>query len=144
MKKFLEEFKAFIMRGNVMELAVGIIIGGAFQKIVTSLVGDLITPILGLFSNTNFDNLVLKIGETEIRYGAFLTTVIDFLIMAFIIFLMIKGISRVTAIRKKPEPVAEEKTTKECPYCCSEIALAASRCPHCTSNLHDLNSETEE
>lgn len=136
MKKFANEFKTFIQRGNVMDLAVGVIIGGAFQKIVTSLVGDIISPILGLFCNSNFDNLLIKIGETEIRYGAFITTVIDFLIMAFVIFLFIKLINKVTEIGKKPEEVIEEEpTTKQCPYCYSEIDIRATKCPHCVSEL---------
>ena len=136
MKKFANEFKTFIQRGNVLDLAVGVIIGGAFQKIVTSLVGDIISPLLGLFSNANFDNHILKIGETEIRYGAFITTVIDFLIMAFVIFLFIKLINRVTEIGKKPEEVKEEEpTTKQCPYCFSEIDIRATKCPHCVSEL---------
>ncbi|MBO5364982.1 MAG: large conductance mechanosensitive channel protein MscL [Clostridia bacterium] len=135
MKKFLGEFKAFIARGNVMDLAVGVIIGGAFQKIVASLVGDMITPLLGLFGGANFENLIWKIGEVEIRYGTFITTVIDFLIMAFIIFLLVKAIARVTDLTKKPEPEAAP-TTKKCPYCCSEIAIEATRCPNCTSELN--------
>ncbi len=141
MKKFFGEFKAFISRGNVMDLAVGVIIGGAFQKIVTSLVGDLITPLLGLFGSRNFSDMVWVIREatetTEgiaVKYGAFITAVIDFLIMAFIIFLLVKGINRLTTFNKKPEPEATP-TTKQCPYCCSEVAIEATRCPHCTSEL---------
>ncbi len=135
MKKFFEEFKAFIARGNVIDLAVGVIIGGAFQKIVASLVGDMITPLLGLFGGANFENLIWRIGEVEIRYGTFLTTVIDFLIMAFIIFLLVKAIARVTDLTKKPAPEVAP-TTKKCPYCCSEIAIEATRCPNCTSELN--------
>lgn len=135
MKKFLREFKAFAMRGNVMDLAVGVIIGGAFQKIVSSLVGDLLTPLLGLFGSKDLSALVLRIGEAELRYGAFITTVIDFVFMAFIIFLLVKTINRVMHLAKpeeKPEP-----TVKTCPYCKSEIAIEATRCPHCTSQLED-------
>lgn len=144
-RKFFQEFKEFATRGNAFDLAVGVIIGGAFQKIVSSLVGDVISPLLGLFGNANFDNLVLKIGTVELRYGAFLTTVIDFLIMAFIIFLMVKMMNRVTAFGKKPEPEAEpEKETKVCPYCFSEISSQAVRCPCCTSVLEDGCEEKEE
>ena len=135
MKKFFGEFKAFISRGNVIDLAVGVIIGGTFQKIVTSLVNDVITPFLGLFGNKNFADLLWKIGDVEIRYGAFITAVIDFLIMAFIIFLLVKGINRITALGKKPQETEVVVTTKKCPYCMSEIDKAATRCPHCTSAL---------
>ena len=133
-----KEFKEFASRGNVMDLAIGIIIGGAFQKIVTSLVGDIISPLLGLFSNANFENHIFRIGETEIRYGAFITTVIDFLIMAFVIFLMIKVINRITGLTKKPEVVEEaEPTTKQCPYCYSEIDIRATKCSHCASEIKE-------
>ncbi len=134
MKKFLKEFKAFAMRGNVIDLAVGVIIGGAFQKIVSSLVGDVMTPLLGLFGSKDLSALVLKIGEAELKYGAFLTAVIDFIFMAFIIFLLVKTINRVMRIGAKPveEPAP---TTKQCPYCKSEIAIEATRCAHCTSQL---------
>ena len=101
MKKFMSEFKEFIMRGNVMDLAVGVIIGGAFSAIVTSLTNDIISPILGLFGGLDFSQLVAKVGDVEIRYGAFLTAVINFLIMALIIFLMVKGINKVMTIGKK-------------------------------------------
>ncbi len=144
MKKFFEEFKAFISRGNVMDLAVGVIIGGAFQKIVTSLVGDIITPLLGIFGSKDFSDMVWVIREAVdetdpglvVKYGAFITAIIDFIIMAFIIFLLIKGINRLTSLAKKPEEeIVEEPTTKKCPFCCSEIAIEAKRCPNCTSEL---------
>lgn len=134
MKKFFREFKEFAMRGNVLDLAVGVIIGGAFQKIVSSLVGDVISPLLGLFGGVNFDSLILHIGDVELRYGAFITTVIDFVIMAFVIFLLVKGINKITSFgRKKEEPKKPEK--KKCPFCCSEINNDAVRCPFCTSIL---------
>ncbi len=136
MKKFLGEFKTFISRGNVMDLAVGVIIGGAFQKIVTSLVGDVVTPVLGLFGSKDFADLVWTFRGVEVKYGAFITAIIDFIIMAFIIFLLVKGINRLTSLTKKPEPVAAP-TTKKCPYCCSEIAIEATRCPNCTSQLSE-------
>ena len=134
-KKFWSEFKEFAMRGNVMDLAVGVIIGGAFQKIVSSLVADVISPLLGLFGGINFENKILQIGDVQLKYGAFITTVIDFLIMAFIIFLMIKLINKVTAIGKKKEEESQEPTTKVCPYCLSEIDVKASRCKFCTSEI---------
>ena len=134
-KKFWSEFKEFAMRGNVMDLAVGVIIGGAFQKIVSSLVADVISPLLGLFGGINFENKLLQIGDVHLKYGAFITTVIDFLIMAFIIFLMIKLINKVTAIGKKKEEEIQEPTTKVCPYCLSEIDVKARRCKFCTSEI---------
>lgn len=138
MKKFLKEFKEFATRGDVMNLAVGIIIGGAFQSIVNSLVNDIVSPTIGLFLNTDFNFLVLKIGDVEIKYGAFLTAVINFLIMAFIIFSIMKVMNKITSSVDKKlhgEKVAPLPTTKKCPYCMSEIDINATRCPHCTSEL---------
>lgn len=138
MKKFLEEFKTFALRGNVLDLAVGVIIGGAFQGIVKSLVGDIISPIIGLFAKEDFSTLVLQIGGVDIRYGAFVTAVINFIIMAFLIFLIVKGMNKLSHLgSKKVEEKPKEITTKQCPFCYSEIALQATRCPHCTSVLED-------
>lgn len=138
MKKFLREFKEFAMRGNVLDLAVGVIIGGAFQKIVSSLVSDIISPLLGLFGGINFDSFILHIGNVELKYGAFITTVIDFIIMAFIIFLLVKLINKVNIIgRFEADDEPKPPTTKKCPYCCSGIDIKATRCPHCTSVLSD-------
>ncbi len=129
------------MRGNVIDLAVGVIIGAAFQAIVTSLVNDVISPVIGLFVKTDFNNLALKLGtnpageEILLKYGAFITNVINFIIMAFIIFLMVKAINKVTTLGKKQEEIIEEVTTKTCPYCCTEIDIKATRCPNCTSEL---------
>ena len=141
MKKFFQEFKAFAMRGNVLDLAVGVIIGGAFQKIVTSLVGDVLTPLLGLFGSKDLSALTLKLGEAELKYGAFITAVIDFIFMAFIIFLLVKGINKVMSLGVKKKEEAEEPTTKQCPYCLSEVAIAATRCPHCTSVLDEAEEK---
>ncbi|WP_316631770.1 large conductance mechanosensitive channel protein MscL [uncultured Ruminococcus sp.] len=135
MKKLFGEFKEFIMRGNVMDLAVGVIIGGAFGAIVTSLTEDIISPILGLFGNLDFSQLVAKVGNVEIRYGAFLTAVINFLIMALIIFLMVKGINKLMTIGKKKKEAEEEATTKICPHCCEEVNINATKCPHCTGDI---------
>ena len=135
MKKFFGEFKEFIMRGNVMDLAVGVIIGGAFGAIVTSLTEDIISPLLGIFGGLDFSDMVAKINGAEIRYGAFITAVINFLIMAFVIFLLVKTINKISAITKKKKKEEEQVTTKECPYCCTEIDIKATRCPHCTSQL---------
>lgn len=139
MKKFFVEFKTFIMRGNVLDLAVGVIIGAAFQAIVTSLTSDIISPILGLFGGMNFDQYALIIGDVSIGYGKFLTAVINFIIMAFVIFLIVKLVNKIMAIGKKPEEQAEP-TTKICPFCQSEISIKATKCPHCTS---DIPAETE-
>lgn len=139
MKKFFGEFKTFIMRGNVLDLAVGVIIGAAFQAIVTSLTSDIISPILGLFGGMNFDQYALTIGDVLIGYGKFLTAVINFIIMAFVIFLIVKLVNKIMAIGKKQEEPAEP-TTKICPFCQSEISIKATKCPHCTS---DIPAETE-
>ena len=134
MKKFMEEFKKFICRGNVMDMAVGIIIGGAFTAIVNSLVADIINPILGIFGGMNFDQLIWNVNGAEIAYGKFITAIINFLIMAFVIFLLVRTINKISdRYGKKEEPTAP--TTKKCPYCKSDIALDATRCPHCTSQL---------
>ncbi|MFR2793348.1 MAG: large conductance mechanosensitive channel protein MscL [Eisenbergiella sp.] len=139
MKKMIREFKEFALRGNVMDLAVGMIIGAAFQAIVKSLVHDVISPVIGLFANTDLSYLVLAVGEVEIRYGAFLTAVINFVIMAAIIFLLVKGMNTLANIGKKKETeeAAQAPAVKQCPYCKSEIAVDALRCPHCTSILEE-------
>ena len=133
MKGFFAEFKKFILRGNVIDLAVGVIIGAAFQAIVTSLVDDIISPLIGLVANTDLSDMVATVGDVEIRWGAFITAIINFVIMAFVIFLIVKAINKASEIGKNKEE--EKPTTKECPYCKSEIAIEATRCPHCTSEL---------
>ena len=137
MRKFMNEFKAFINRGNVMDMAVGIIIGGAFTNVVSSLVKDIINPFLGLFGGMNFDRLSWNIvGDVTLNYGSFLTTILNFLIMAFVVFLIVKVMNTVSdrfTRKKEEEDVAP--TTKICPFCKSEIDMDASRCPHCTSEL---------
>ena len=135
MRKFMEEFKKFISKGNVMDMAVGIIIGGAFTSIVSSLVNDIINPLLGLFGGMNFDQLAWNItGDVTLYYGKFITAVVNFLIMAFIVFVLIKAINTAASKFQKKEE-SKAPTTKKCPYCKSEIALEATRCPHCTSEL---------
>ena len=140
MKGFVEEFKKFIMRGNVMDMAVGVIVGGAFTSIVTSLNQDILTPILGIFGGTDFSHLTVTLGSGEnapvLSYGNFITAVINFLITAFVIFVLIKGINTLgDRFKKKEESAPAEPTTKICPYCKSEIAIEATRCAHCTSIL---------
>lgn len=133
MKKFIEEFKAFALRGNVMDMAIGVIIGGAFTSIVTSLTENIINPILGLFGGTDLSGFVLNIGGVELRYGAFITSIINFLIMAFVLFCLLKAVNKLTALGKKPEAPAEP-TTKVCSFCCSEIPIKAVKCAHCGSD----------
>lgn len=125
----LKEFKDFAIKGNVIDLAVGVIIGGAFGKIVASLVNDIIMPIMGLLiGKVNFADLHFGV----INYGIFINTIIEFLIIAFSIFIVIRQLNR---LKKKEEVAVVIPTTKTCPYCYTEIHLDATRCPHCTSEL---------
>ncbi len=160
----LKEFKEFALKGNIMDLAVGVIIGGAFQKIVTSLVNDIIMPALSLITGkVDYSNLSFTVGDISIKYGSFLTAIIDFIIIALSIFIMIKYInkmqSKLDEINEKGKenvkrskwfkkieekiPVKEEveikqePTTKICPFCYSEINYKATRCPNCTSILEE-------
>ena len=138
MKKFMEEFKAFISRGNVMDMAVGVIIGGAFTSIVTSLVEDILSPIIGLFGGKNFDTLSVNIlGEVTLNYGKFITAVVNFLIMAFVVFLIVKVMNTAASKFAKKEEEEVVVTTKTCPFCKTEIAIDATRCPNCTSILEE-------
>jgi large conductance mechanosensitive channel len=138
--QILKEFKEFAMRGNVVDMAVGIIIGSAFGKIVSSLVQDVIMPPIGLImGNVDFAHLVLTLREKSegveavtLKYGVFINTILDFTIVAFAIFMLIKQVNR---LKKTEEAVAAEPATKECPRCCSTIPVKAMRCPHCTSEL---------
>ena len=149
MKKLIDEFKTFIMRGNVMDLAVGVIIGGAFQAIINSLVNDLIMPIISLITGgIDFSNWFIQLGGDQkfstlaaaqeagvavFAYGNFLTAVINFLIMAIVIFSMLKAMNRLASVGHHEEKAEAAPTTKKCPYCQSEIDINATRCPHCTS-----------
>lgn len=136
-KGFIAEFKKFIMRGNVIDLAVGVIIGGAFQAIVNSLVGDIVTPLLGIIlGKVDFSSLAVTIGDASIGYGKFITAVLNFFIMALVIFAIVKAINDVSErLHKKPDEEDPAPTTKVCPYCKSEIAIDAVKCPHCTSDV---------
>ncbi len=142
----LKEFKAFVMRGNVVDLAIAVVLGAAFGAIVTSFVNDVLMPPLGrLLGRVNFADLFVSLdgqsypslaaakaaGAATINYGVFINTIINFLIIAFVVFLLVRQINRLTA---KPAPAAAP-TTKECPYCASTIPLKATRCPQCTSEL---------
>ena len=159
MKGFVNEFKKFIMRGNVIDLAVGVIIGGAFQAIVNSLVNDIVSPVISLATKgINFaDKFILlttddvsfatveaakEAGYATLNYGSFVTAVINFLIMATVIFLLVKGINKISELgKKKEEEAPAAPTTKLCPYCKSEIAIEAVKCPNCTSDLPEEAAE---
>ncbi len=160
----LKEFKEFATRGNIMDMAIGVIIGGAFQKIVTSLVNDIIMPTVAIFTGkVDFSDLVFTVGNASIKYGAFITAIIDFLIIAFSIFIAIKTANTINKRMEKiakgeldklnkktkkllknkkgeqeseeSEVIEETPETKICPYCFSEINYNATKCPHCTSDL---------
>ena len=134
----LKEFKEFAMRGSVLDLAIGVIIGGAFGKIIGSLVNDLLMPFIGLLmGGINLSDKALQIGEASVRWGAFLQNVIDFLIIAFVVFLIVKAANRLKKEEAPAEPAAP--TTKACPYCYQEIPIQATRCPHCTSALEQAS-----
>jgi large conductance mechanosensitive channel len=127
----LKEFKDFAMRGNVLDLAVGVIIGGAFGKIVGSLVNDVLMPVIGLIiGGVDFSGLTFTVGKATITYGVFINNVIDFIFIAFVVFLIVKGAN---ATKKAPPPA--DPTTKECPHCFSTISIKATRCPNCTSEI---------
>ena len=130
----LKEFKDFVMRGNVLDLAVAVIIGGAFGKIVGSLVNDIIMPLIGLaMGGVNFSELSITVGEAVVKWGAFVQTVVDFLVIALVIFLVVRAANK---MKKAPAPAAPaEPTTKECPECFSTISIKATRCPNCTSEI---------
>ncbi|WP_391574425.1 large conductance mechanosensitive channel protein MscL [Cohnella sp.] len=149
-KSFFNEFKTFAMRGNVVDLAVGVIIGAAFGKIVTSLVNDIVMPPIGkLLGNVNFKDLFIPLEETNakslaeaqaaatpvIAYGQFINILIDFLLVALCVFLLVKVINRLSRKKEAEAPAPVESKTRECPYCLSEIPKAASRCSHCTSEV---------
>ena len=157
MKKFIKEFKDFINKGNVMDLAVGVIIGGAFQAIVSSLVDDILMPLVSAITGgVNFSDWKVTLGEAitndagevilapaTLTYGNFISALFNFLLMAVVLFLIVKAFNRAKSavdktasglVGKEDEP-APAPTTKICPYCKSEIAIDATRCPHCTSNL---------
>ncbi|MBP3352045.1 MAG: large conductance mechanosensitive channel protein MscL [Lachnospiraceae bacterium] len=145
--KMMEEFKKFALKGNMIDLAVGVIIGGAFNGIVSSLVNDIIMPVLSLFTGKlDFANWFIALdgntymtlaeaqeaGAATLNYGNFISGIINFVIMAFVVFMLVKGINK---MKKEEAPAPAAPTTKKCPFCKSEIALDATKCPHCTSNL---------
>ena len=128
----IKEFKDFAMRGNVMDLAVAVIIGGAFGKIIASLVNDVLMPLLGVILGVlNFSELSFSVGGAVVMYGAFIQAIVDFIIVAFVIFMLVRAMNNM----KKKEPAPAAPTTKECPHCFSTISIKATRCPNCTSQL---------
>ncbi|MDO4748230.1 MAG: large conductance mechanosensitive channel protein MscL [Eubacteriales bacterium] len=151
MKKFFKEFKDFAVRGNVIDLAVAVIVGGAFQAIINSFINDMVMPFIGwMTGGINFADQYVVLsaekadataaGATVWAYGAFITAVINFIIMAFVVFLLVKAINKAQSLGKeKEEPAAP--TTKKCPFCCTDIAIEATRCPHCTSQLPEEATE---
>ncbi|MCR5208384.1 MAG: large conductance mechanosensitive channel protein MscL [Eubacterium sp.] len=139
MKKFFTEFKEFIANGSVLDLAVGVIIGGAFKGIVDALIANLINPIIACIGGDNisgFTYQIIKGNEATImNFGAFLSAIINFIVIAFVIFLIVKSANKAKALAKKnKEEEEEEATTKTCPFCKSEIAIDATKCPHCTAD----------
>ena len=130
----LKEFKDFAMRGNVMDLAIAVIIGGAFGKIIASLVNDVLMPLIGLaLGGLSFSELAFTAGDAVIAYGLFIQSIVDFIIVAFVIFMLVRTMNNMK--KKEPAPAPAEPTTKECPHCFSMISIKATRCPNCTSQL---------
>lgn len=163
----LQEFKKFAMKGNVMDLAVGVVIGGAFQKIVTSLVEDIIMPCVSILTGKiDFSNMIITVGNATIKYGNFITAIVNFLIISFSIFLVVKYLNKLNNLdklkdmndkfihqidkkgklakyeKKKKNDVITEPETKICPFCLTEIKYKATRCPHCTSELPNIKNPT--
>ena len=139
MKKFFSEFKAFALKGNVLDLAVGVIIGGAFTGIVTSLTDNFINPLIKFITAGQ----AYTIDDVKVFASNFASAVVNFIILAFILFCLVKAINKMMTIGKKPEE-APAPTTKKCPYCCTDIAIEATRCPHCTSVLEAEEAEAAE
>ena len=161
----LKEFKEFALKGNIMQMAVGVVIGGSFQKIVNSLVNDIIMPAISVITgNVDFSDMVFTVGDASIKYGNFITTIVDFLIISFSIFLVVYYINKLNKIKElgdlaatkldkkgrfikhKEQEVEEikEPETKVCPYCLTDVKYHAKRCPHCTSELIEEVEQVEK
>ena len=133
LKKFLREFKEFALRGNVMSLAVGVIIGSSFQGVVASLTDNILSPIIGLFTRQNFDSLALNVLGITLRYGAFITSVINFIIMAFVVFLLVRAMNKLLTLGEHEK--APAVPARLCPHCKTTLHPEATRCPACTSQV---------
>ena len=133
MKKFFQEFKEFALKGNVLDMAIGVIIGGAFSGLVTSLTACFINPLIGCIGGAEVQGKIHLLGDQYIDYGSFITAVINFIIMAFIIFLLMKGIKKLLSLGKKEEVAAP--LTRKCPYCYGDIDVKATKCMYCTSDV---------
>lgn len=136
MKSFIKEFKEFALRGNVVDLAIGVLIGGAFSALVTSFTATIIQPILNCIGGTEVGFKIHLIGENYMDIGGFISAIINFIILAFVIFIIMKSLNKLATVGQKPKEEAAP-TTKVCPFCRSEIAIEATRCPHCTSELEE-------
>lgn len=143
LKSFMKEFKDFILRGNVMDLAVGVIIGAAFKDIVDALTADFIQPLINSIGGAEIGGTVEIWNNQYLNYGHFLTAVINFLIMAFILFIMLKSVNKLMTLGKKKAKEEGVATTKTCPFCKSEVDIEATRCPHCTSELSKEHNHAE-
>ncbi|MBR6349783.1 MAG: large conductance mechanosensitive channel protein MscL [Lachnospiraceae bacterium] len=141
--KLFKEFKEFLNRGNVVDLAVGVVIGAAFKAIVDSFVGDIISPLIGSIFNMDFTELTVTINGAELRYGAFIMAIINFIIIAFVIFLFVKGVNKMREAAAKKKAAEEEAapTTKICPFCKSEIPIDATKCKFCASEVPEEKAE---
>lgn len=139
MKKFLKEFRDFAIKGNMISMAIGLVIGSSFTALVAQINESLITPLLSIFlENGHLDTLTFSIGGGTFAYGKLVQGIINFVITAFILFLIVKGMNKVNQLA---HPVPPAPTTKKCPYCLSEVSVKASRCPHCTSELEETSIE---
>ena len=134
MKKFIAEFKEFALKGNVMDMAIGVIIGGAFASIISALTDYIINPIIGCFATGGLEGWTITIWKAELGIGAFIMAIINFIILAFVLFLMLKAMNKLLNARKKKEEETEP-LTKKCPLCQSEIDIKAIKCPHCTGDI---------
>lgn len=139
MKKFFQEFKEFALKGNVLDMAIGVIIGGAFSGLVTSLTDCFINPLIGCIGGAEVQGKIHLLGDQYIDYGSFITAVINFIIMAFIIFLLMKGIKKLLSLGKKEEVAAP--LTRKCPYCYGDIDVKATKCMYCTSDVEPVVTE---
>ena len=142
MKKFMSEFKEFIAQGNVMDMAIGVIIGAAFKAIIDSLVKDILNPLIALFTGDDLSKLSVKLAGAQLTYGNFLSAILNFLIVALVLFLMIKAVAKIKRGKDiSEEAKASEPTEKECPYCKRMIPIKATRCGYCTSRLEGFQGQ---